>query len=481
MSFTRHASVASAVVLSFLLGDVVALDNLVDVTSHTVSTNPQVRASRFAFEEAAQERKVARGAYFPQLDIEAGIAQEYLDDPRFPSEDFSRDAVTVRLSQMLFDGFETKNEVARLGEVMRARYFELRSASEDVAAEATRAYVDVLRHRHLLRLSEDNYATHRSFYEQIERRVSGGLSRRSDLDQAGGRLALAESNLLTDMTNLHDVSMRYQRIVGELPDEDLREPTISDSALPASIASAVDRAINNNPLLKASTADVLAAQADSEVAKAPLLPRFDIQARQEIWNDKDNIDGRYEEGVIELVGRYNLFNGYSHVSRRRQRLETVNMAKELRDQSCRNVRQEVTIAYNEARRLREQLTYLDRHVLSIGRAREAYRDQFDVGQRTLLDMLDAENEYYEASRSYVDAERDLAIAVVRTQAVMGELVDSMGLTNSIMSSERVPAGVQGDVYDAGALCPPETELPFTVDKDAIYRRALERRGEQVPD
>ena len=90
-------------------------------------------------------------------------------------------------------------------------------ASERLSAEVARAYYDVLRHRELVELSKDNYAAHRLIYEQIERRTRAGVSRGVDLEQAFGRLALSESNLLTDVTNLHDVSMRYQRIVGETP------------------------------------------------------------------------------------------------------------------------------------------------------------------------------------------------------------------------------------------------------------------------
>ena len=343
--------------LSFGARDISAssLTTLTDVVHQTVTTNPDVLASLHAYQAATLEQRVAKGGYLPQLDVEAGAGREYIDDPRFSDFDFSRDQVVFSLSQMLFDGFATRYEVRRLGHAMRTRYYEVWEASEQSAAEATRAYYDVLRHRQLVNLSKDNYAAHRLVYEQIEQRVTAGFSRRVDLDQATGRLALSESNLLTDITNLHDVTIRYQRIVGELPAENLQEPKIEETPLPATVNDTVYQALDNSPLMNASIANVWSAEALAKRSESPMMPRFDIRARQEIWHDRDDINGRYEEGVIEVVGSYNLYNGGSDKARRLQHLKEANVAKDLRDKTCRDIRQQVTISYNNTQRLIEQL------------------------------------------------------------------------------------------------------------------------------
>jgi adhesin transport system outer membrane protein len=437
--------------------------------------NPEVQAAFHEFEAAQQESRVARGGYYPRVDLEAGVGEERIDDPRFADNTFGRDRVSVSLSQMLFDGFLTRNEVKRLDHAARTRYYEVMDASEQASAETARAYFDVLRHRDLTRMSEDNYATHRMIYDQIERRVRAGVSRRVDLEQAAGRLALSESNLLTDVTNLYDVSMRYQRIVGDLPAETLEEPKIDTSRLPASIKETLQQAYMNSPLMNAAIANLWSAEAATLAAKASFMPRVDIQARQDVWHDKDDIDGRYEEGVIELVMRYNLFNGGSDLANRRRLAAKSLQAIDIRNKTCRDIRQELSIAWNNTKRLEEQKTYLDRHQLSIEKAREAYRRQFDIGQRTLLDILDTENEYYEARRAYLNADRDHAISFARTLAGSGALLAALELGNELHAME-LPPGYDAEKPDMYAICPQETNPAPQIDKEKVFRDAMEKQG-----
>ena len=452
---------------------------LVEAARKSVLENPEVLAAWHEYEAASEQTLVAKGGYLPRVDLEAGVGRERIDDPRFAENTFSRDRVSVSLSQMLFDGFRTRNEVRRLNHAVRTRYYEVLEASEQAAAETARAYHDVLRHRSLVDLSEENYATHRMIYDQIERRVRAGVSRRVDLEQASGRLALSESNLLTDATNLHDVSMRYQRVVGETPALTLAEPEIAAGLVPASIKETLQAAYQNSPLMNAAIANMWSAEAATDVAKAAYLPRFDLQARQDVWHDKDDIEGRYEEGIIELVMRYNLFNGGSDSAEKRRLIEKTYQALDIRNQTCRDSRQDVSIAWNNTRRLEEQMTYLDRHQLAIEKAREAYKRQFDIGQRTLLDILDTENEYYEARRAYLNAERDHAISYARTLAGSGKLVSSLGLGTDLHVME-LPPGYDAANPDMYAVCPQESDAAMSVDKDKIFRDAMQKRGYLQP-
>ncbi len=452
---------------------------LADAARKSVLENPEVLAAWHEYEAATEQTSVARGGYFPRVDLEAGIGEERIDDPRFTQNTFSRDRVSVSLSQMLFDGFRTRNEVRRLNHATRTRYYEVLDASEQAAAETARAYFDVLRHRGLVDLSEENYATHRMIYDQIERRVRAGVSRRVDLEQASGRLALSESNLLTDVTNLHDVSMRYQRIVGDLPAESLAEPEIAPDLVPGTIKETLQAAYQNNPLMNAAIANMWSAEAATDVAKAAYLPRFDFQARQDVWHDKDDINGRYEQGIIELVMRYNLFNGGSDSAEKRRLIEKGYQALDIRNKTCRDIRQDVSISWNNTRRLEEQKTYLDRHQLSIEKAREAYKRQFDIGQRTLLDILDTENEYYEARRAYLNADRDHAISYARTLAGSGKLVSALGLGSELHEME-LPPGYDAKSPDMFAICPQETDAVMSIDKEKVFRDAMQKRGYMQP-
>ena len=120
-------------------------------------------------------------------------------------------------------------------------------------------------------------------------------------------------------------------------------------------------------------------------------------------------------------------------------------------QGLPRLRQTAAIAYNDTRKLVGQLVYLDRNTLAIEKARDAYRQQFDIGQRSLLDLLNAENEVYTARRAYANAEHDLGFAYARTHAAMNPLGATLGISRADNVATDAAGWSQGD--DAPTRCP----------------------------
>jgi len=452
-------------------------DALRDAAQKAVVTNPEVQASWHAFRAAEAEQRVARGGYFPQLDLSAGVGRERLKRPGSSTDEFARNSAVLSLNQMVYDGFFTRGEVGRLGYAKLARYYELVEVSEGAALEAVRAYSDVLRYRELVRLAQENYVQHRQIHDQIGERAGAGVGRRVDLEQAAGRLALAESNLLTEVSNLHDVSARYLRIVGEVPPGELAPlaPQASLGNLPASTGEALRDAFVSSPALNAAVENVRAGQAQIESRRAAFQPRLDLRARQSLDRNFEGVSGVTRDGVVELVASYNLYRGGADQARLRQSAEALDQARDLREKACRDLRQTLSIAYNDVQRLVEQLRYLDQHQLSIEKARGAYRNQFDIGQRTLLDLLDTENEYFEARRAYVNASYDQLIAQARALNGMGRLMTALAVAR-----EDLPAageiGQDRSGIDPASVCPPESPQPLVIDKDALLAEAMRAAG-----
>ncbi len=202
-----------------LCGNAQAAD-LKSAVEKTIAQNPEVRFSFHQFRQAAEEKGVGRAGFLPVIDVNYTWGRE---DSTYPNRlagtngSYNRDGWSAYLTQNLFQGLQTTNLVRQLKYGERARYFEFLNTSEQQALEAARAYLDVLRYRALVDLSKENYASHKGVYEQIQQKVGAGVGRRVDLELATGRLALSESNLLTETSNLHDVSQRYERLTGELP------------------------------------------------------------------------------------------------------------------------------------------------------------------------------------------------------------------------------------------------------------------------
>jgi adhesin transport system outer membrane protein len=422
-----------------------------------------------AYRAADEEIGVARGGYFPRVDLTAGSGRESLKQPPVSARnDYTRSGVLLSLNQMLFDGFATRNEVRRLDKAKLVRYYELLEASENIALEAARAYLDVLRYRHLVDLAKDNYIQHKATYDQIERRTKSGVGRRVDLEQAGSRLALAEINLITETANLHDVTARYQRLVGTQPGDAITPPVQLATAFPGQAKAALDSLHRNNPTLLAASENIEAAQYEINTRRAAYSPKLDFRARTDQTDNYLGVSGQRDYNVAELVVSWNLFNGGSDRAREKQTVEKKNLALDLREKACRDTRQTLLIAYNDVQRLKEQTVFHARQVALLEKTRDAYRDQFNVGQRTLLDLLDTENELLAARRSNVNADTDLSLAYLRTYAGMGTLLEVLGLQR--LDSDTPGAGELAEV-DPAQLCPNDPIALSQPDRDALNAKA----------
>ena len=445
-----------------------AQTTLKDVAQRAVLNSPEVTSKWHNYKAADEEIGVARGGYFPRVDLTAGSGRESLRQPSAAERDYTRSGYMLSLNQMLFDGFATRNEVRRLDKAKLVRYYELLDASENVALEAGRAYLDVLRYRHLVDLAKDNYVQHKATYDQIQRRTQSGVGRRVDFEQAGSRLALAEINLVTESANLHDVTARFQRLVGAQPEAAIVAPTLVSSAFPEQAKVALDTLHKKNPALLAATENIEAAQYEINTRRAAYSPKLDFRARTDQTKNYLGDTGQRDYQVAELVVSWNLFNGGSDRAREKQTIEKKNLAFDLREKACRDTRQTLLIAYNDVLRLKEQSLHHARQVALLEKTRNAYRDQFNIGQRTLLDLLDTENELLSARRSAANADTDLSLAYLRTYAGMGTLLEYLGLQRL---DAETPNSKDLAEIDPSQLCPNDPIALSVPDREALNAKA----------
>ena len=443
--------------------------SLTEAAQAAVLKSPEVLSRWHAFREAGEEIGVARGGFMPRLDFSAGTGKQTAEQERLRLDSsYSGNETQLTLRQMLFDGFATSSEVKRLGKAKLVRYFELLDASENVALEAGRAYLDVVRYRYQVFLAEENYIQHQAAFEQLRQRADSGVGKRVDVEQAASRLALADINLTTAYANLHDVSARYARLVGEQPAQVMFAPALLAKGSPATADAALKAALLHNPALRASIENIEASQYQLEGSRAPFMPRFDVVARRDNFSNYQD-GGQRDESRVELRMNYNLFNGGSDVARNRQYRERKNVALDLREKACRDVRQTLAIAYNETLRLNDQLSFIGVQVGLLEKTRTAYRDQFNIGQRSLLDLLNTQNEYFDARRSQVNADVDLSIAYLRTYASMGRLLEKLELKR--IDVDDAPASGDLAAVDPAELCPPMAPVDTTLDREALGRKA----------
>ncbi|WP_395008990.1 TolC family outer membrane protein [Undibacterium sp.] len=447
------------------------IQTLKDAAQKAILTNPEVQAKWHSFQSTSSGRDAVFGGYLPNVSLTADTGRDNRDN-RLGKSELNRTSTAISLNQMIYDGFLTKNQVKQLDHLKQVRFFELQDTSETIALEVVRAYADVIRFRKLVSLSEDNYVRHRAVFEQIQAKSKAGVSRRVDLEQISGRLALAEANLVTETSNLHDVSARFQRLVGTMPSKELESLGNLSNGVPGSVVSALNTAFTSHPALMASIENIESVNSGMSSRKSAYQPRLDFKARAERGNNVNFVSGRTNNNSAEFVMSWNLFNGGSDKARVQEAADQLNLARDLRDKTCRDIRQTLAIAYNDTRKLTDQLNFLDQHQLSIEKARDAYRQQFDIGQRSLLDLLDTENELFQAKRSFSNAEIDLFYAYARTQAGMGKLYSALGLARRDDGTDALKK-MDSNTDSAAANCPIEAPEIYVVNKTQLDQRAME--------
>lgn len=435
-------------------------DTLAGAVKEAMDYQPEIQAKLHAFNAATYDRREAFGGYLPSVDLKGAVGQA--DRQHDNRNWYSRNYAEVSLTQILFDGFRVRNQVAKAEHTSRMRYYELLDEAETKSLEVTSAYLDVLRYREMVRLAQVNLDNHLSVQTQIEQRAQRGVSNNADLLQINGRVSLAESNLLTEIANLQTVSARFQRLVGRLPAEDMAEVATGQLTAPTDIQTVLDAGYANNPSLHAAFENIDVSQSAFQEAKANRYPTFEFGASHGAYKNNNGFDNRQinnssrgsrygDESIVEIRMRYNLYRGGSDRAAERAAFQRINQAEDLRDKACVDLRQTASIAYSDIANLEIKQSALKNHRDGSIKVVSAYREQFDIGRRSLLDVLDSENEAFQAERAYVHGHYDLIAANARTLQSMGKLLNTLAV-----SADEIPSlsdiNADSRVADARDYC-----------------------------
>lgn len=434
------AKLALAVSLSYSAASKAATapqDDLLSVVRETLDTNPELQIRLRAFQASTHDQREAFGGYLPSLDVSAAAG---LGDREYDGRgSYNRNYAEVSLTQMLFDGFRVRSAVARAEHSSRARYYELLDEAETKALESGEVYLSVLRHRELVSLAQKNVANHKRVQRHVSERASRGVSNRADLKQIDGRLSLARSNLMTEIANLQSVTARFQRLVGRFPAEELEPFEVEAQRVPEDLWQVLKTVYANNPALFAAFEEIQASEASYEEAKSGRYPTLELSAKHGTYKNNNSFDKRTDphsygnDTVIELRARYNLYRGGSDSAAERAADRRIYQAESMRDKTCVDLRQTATIAHGDVQNLQVKLASLEDHREEAEGVLAAYREQFDIGRRSLLDVLDSENEFFQAERAYINGTYDLEINRLQTLHSMGRLLDTL-----TVSTEQLP-------------------------------------------
>lgn len=422
----RHISTLMA---GLFFAAAVSAESLQETVQKTINENPEVQSAKDERNAISERISLAKSGYFPKVDLHGAYGWEQSNNPstrrrvfggQIGTTQYHREEAGVTVRQMLFDGMETYNEVKRQKAATDAKAYTVFDQSEITALNAAEAYLNVLRQEELVQLAKENLDIHQRTNDQIILRSERGVGKKADIEQSLGRLALAESNYKSEAGNLEDAKTAYLRVVGALPGK-LDAPVDPASGIPANLEQAIETAINNHPVLKSANSDVDEANAQHDTAMSPYFPRIDVVVGSTRNNNLDGVPGTNSDLYALLELNYNIFNGGKDVARRDETAHFINQAKDIRDNTYRQVVESMRLSWVAHQTVKSQMEFFKEHRDASIKANDAYQKQFNIGQRTLLDLLDSANEMYEAKSAYANARYDELFAQYRILTSMGGL------------------------------------------------------------
>jgi len=203
---------------------------------------------------------------------------------------------------------------------------------------------------------------------------------------------------------------------------------VNPEYMPATLDAAIEQAIQNQPRLMSANEDIVSAKEQHKAAASTYYPHFNVELGITKDNDIDGVNGTNHDYSAMLRMYYNLYNGGIDLARRRETALFTEEATHVRDDTYRQVEENMRLAWAALKTNERLFNYYGKHMNSVRETVKAYRKQFELGQRTLLDLLDSENEYFTSSIAYTNAKYDRMLAKYRVISGTGTLVRSLGLT-----------------------------------------------------
>lgn len=439
---------------ALMLAPAAQAETLQDALAKAYENNPTLTGARAGQRANDENVPIQKSQGLPQV----GAQVDYQENLVLPGNAFfsPKRSVSVggQVSVPIYQGGAVRNAVKAAKFRVEAGQADLRATEASIFSQTVGAYMDVIRDQAIVQLNQKNVAVLRTNLQASSDRFEIGDLTRTDVAQSQARLALAEGDLRTAESNLISSRESYIRLVGDTP-VDLEQPPMLPN-LPVTAEEAVAIALNNNPDIDAANQLVSASRADISVARASRLPKLSATTTGGYTNNlssippanttSENITKSAQAGLSLTVP---LFQGGRPSAQVRQAQSRTSQAIENYVEVERSVIAQTRGAYAAWQANERIITATQQAVSANGLSLEGVRAENSVGTRSILDILNAEQEYLNTQVQLVSAQRNSYVAAFSVLAAMGKAeardlgIDGGTLYNPEVNYRRV----KGQIWD----------------------------------
>jgi outer membrane protein, adhesin transport system len=450
---TETASVASVSVAAMAGASDMALSgnvSLEDAIGAALETNPEINQAIMNKEAIEFEREQAQGLYLPRVNLEASAGIRRLENPNRRTQGIDNDELypvegSIIAEQTVLDFGRRNGELKRQAARTDGAALRVVERSENIALLVSRQYLDILLQQRVVAASEDNVTFHRNLVNDLGQGVTQGSISIADQQQAQERLQAAIVRRSEAEEALINAQISLQTLTGLRIDGPLMPKSLRAAASPT-VNEAVSAARQNNPKVREAMADVDAAHAMITKAQGDFAPTVGLEVRGRVGNDIDGFEGQTNDVQGRVVMRWNIFDGGINRAKYQEMIRRASEARFRLHEVTRIAEEDVQRAWNSmttqdkiSGELQQQSKVSDDLLLS-------YREQFNVGRRSLLDVLDAQNTRYNVQVRLETARFSEQFAEYQVLAATNNLLEAMAM--------KAPAGGTANAREQFGYGPP---------------------------
>lgn len=427
-----------AITISLCAASALNALSLNEGVDEVLSTHPVVLERLHNYRATLEDLRITESQYLPTLDYSGTVAREKTKSPTTLNVNRSLSSYehSLQLTQNLFNGFGTVYEADyQKARILAAANHYIENAN-DVAYNFVNSYIIVLKNRDLLCIAKANVQFNEEIYDKVNKLYTAGITTRSESEKADTSLSLAKSNYVVAQNNLDDALFNLERILGRHVDtSELQDGSFSGD-LPSTLEEMKTFSRTHNPSVLVSEYNLKAAHAQYDASYKNYYPKIDAYARQSWANDIGGVVGDDDRTKFGLTLSYNLYRGGADESQAQKNLSKIHQESETKRETVRKLDEQGELSWNAKQYISEQLVHLKRYEATSAKTLELYQKEYDLGRRTLLDLLVAQNDHVAAQSQIVKAENDLLFAHYRILDAMGSMIQNLLGSNAALGQTQ---------------------------------------------
>ncbi|MBP6497318.1 MAG: TolC family outer membrane protein [Campylobacteraceae bacterium] len=387
-----------------------------------LSTHPIILERLNNYNATLQDLNIAESQYLPSLEYIGTFARDKTEKPTRASISLTSYEHSLQLTQNLFNGFGTIYEVDyQKARLLAAANHYIENAN-DIAYAFIEQYIKVLKTRELALIAKESVAFHESIFDKVKKLYDSGSTTRSEFEKIDTSLSLAQSNYVVAQNNLDDALFNLERVLGRFVPVTEIESVKFSGTLPNTMDEMKEFARMHNPSILVSNYNIKGAEAQRHLAYKNYYPKIDAYVRKNWANDIGGVEGKEQSTSAGITLTYNFYRGGADEAQVEKSMSQIMKEQELKRDVIRKLDEQGKLSWSAKTYLTQQLEYLKRYEKTSAKTLELYQQEYDLGRRTLLDLLIAQNDHVASRSQIVTAGNDLTFASYRILDAMGSMV-----------------------------------------------------------